>query len=210
MNNERGRLRMQLAASIPARLIAVALLTVALAACTTAAPTATPTAVPVPTPSPTAAPTLPASTPTLAPTPAATVVAGDPACTPADLKASHGLVEGAAGSRLTEVILVSAIACSVDAFPALGLRDASGDALVGAASSGPGRIELGPGAAYSSNVRLANWCAPEPAFPLQLEIIIGGDELAVTGTSFPEEGDLPPCNGTGGPILEATAWAASP
>jgi hypothetical protein len=59
------------------------------------------------------------------PTPAATQAAGAPACTPADLKAEHGLVEGAAGSTLTTVLLTTAIACSIDAFPAMGLRDAS-------------------------------------------------------------------------------------
>ncbi len=119
-------------------------------------------------------------------------------------------MEGAAGSRITEVVLVSAVACSIDAFPALGLRDATDAALVGAPSSGPGRIDLVAGTAYTSNVRLANWCAAQPAFPLTLEIVLSGAELAVTGTSFPDEGDLPPCNGSGGPILEGTAWTATP
>jgi hypothetical protein len=180
---------------------------VVLAACSPAAPTVAPTA--VSTPPPTLAPTLPVSTPSAAPT-AAPTAAGSAACEPADLKASHGLVEGAAGSVLTEVILVSAVACSIDAFPALGLRDAAGAALLGAPSSGPGRIELAPGTGYSTNVRLSNWCAPEPAFPLALEVVIGGAELDVTGTSFPEEGNLPPCNGEGGPILEGTDWTATP
>ncbi len=186
-------------------------LTAMLVACTptpatTTAPTVpAATSTPAPTPTPTAAPTAEP------PTPAVTQVAGTPACTAADLKAAHGLVEGAAGSRLTTVLLTTAIACSIDAFPAMGLRDASDAILVGAASGGPGRIDLAAGGGYESNVRLANWCADQPDFPLTLEVVLGADELPVTGGSFPEEGDLPPCTGDGGPILEATAWeAASP
>ncbi len=179
------------------------------------------------TPSPSATPAATASPPSAAPTaaipgtvppateepvatPEDTGSAGTPACPLADLKASHGLVEGAAGSVLTEVVLVSASTCSVDAFPALALRDATGGALIGAPSAGPGAIDLVAGVAYTSEVRLANWCAPEPAFPVSLEIVMGSEELTVTGTSFPTEGDLPPCNGEGGPILEATAWTPTP
>jgi hypothetical protein len=143
------------------------------------------------------------------PTAVDTGSAGTPPCLLADLKASHGLIEGAAGSRLTEVVLVAAETCSVDAFPAFRLRDASGAGLVGGTSAGPGAIDLVPGVAYTSEARVANWCAPEPAFPLALEIVLGEQELAVTGGSFPEEGDLPPCSGDGAPILEGTAWTPS-
>ena len=128
----------------------------------------------------------------------------------ADLKASHGRVEGAAGSLMTEAVLVSETTCSVDAFPALGLRDASGAGLIGGTSASPGAIDLVAGVAYTSDVRLANWCAPEPEFPLDLVIVLGTEELSVTGSAFPDEGDLPPCNGEGGPILEATGWEPAP
>ncbi|HXG25357.1 MAG TPA: hypothetical protein VNL94_00675 [Candidatus Binatia bacterium] len=151
----------------------------------------------------TAAPSLPVETPqpTLPP------AASEP-CTAADLKASHGLVEGAAGSVLTEVVLVAAVTCSIDAFPLFGLRDANGAALIGGASGGPGRIDVSPDASYTSGVRLANWCQPEPAFPLELVIRIGSDELVVTGGSFPEEAaGMPPCSGeSSAPLLEGSAW----
>lgn len=148
----------------------------------------------------------------LAPLPTAgdTGSAGTPACAVADLKASHGLVEGAAGSRLTEIVLVSSATCSIDAYPSLGLRDADGDALLSGPALGTGGIDLVPGVANVSQVRLANWCAPEPAFPLVLEVIVAGVELPVSGGSFPDEGDLPPCNGDGGPILEGSAWQQQP
>ena len=131
-------------------------------------------------------------------------------CAAADLKASHGLVEGAAGSRLTEVVLVSALPCSIDAFPVLGLRDADGDAVVGGIPAGSGRLDLVAGRAYTSAVRIADWCLPEPAFPLTLLIRLGAEELPVTGGSFPdEEGGMPQCSGGPAPILEGGPWTAS-
>jgi hypothetical protein len=170
-------------------------------------PSASPTA--SPTPTFTSAPTLePSAEPTAPPTTVPTAAAAA-ACTAADLKASHGLVEGAAGSRLTTVVLVAQVACSIDAYPAFALRDSGGSALVGGTAGGPGTIELDPDASYQSDVRLANWCASDPAFPVKLELKIGAEEVAVTGSSFPEEGDMPPCNGGGGPVLEAGAWAVS-
>lgn len=194
------------------RLTSVLVLAVAVLGCT---PTATqPPSVGPTTTTASVAPTAGASTPaeTLAPLPTAidTGSAGTPPCIVADLKASHGLVEGAAGSRLTEVIIVSAVTCSIDAYPTLGIRDADGTALLGGPAIGPGGIDLVPGVAHVSQVRLSNWCAPEPAFPLELEVIIDGAELPVTGGSFPDDGDLPPCNGDGGPILEGSAWLQQP
>ena len=143
-------------------------------------------------------------------TPAGSATAGVPACTSADVKASHGLVEGAAGSRLTTVVLVASMPCSVGAFPAMGLRDAVGTALVGAPAGGSGRLDLVAGGVYESEVRLANWCAAEPTFPLSLVLSLPAEQVTVTGGSFPDESDLPPCNGGAGPILEAGAWAPSP
>jgi hypothetical protein len=144
------------------------------------------------------------------PSPAGSQAAAAPPCEPANLKSQHGLVEGAAGSRLTTVVLVPVAPCSVDAFPAIGLRDSTGAILIGAPAAGPGRLNLVAGGAYESIVRFANWCAPEPAFPLSLVLLIHGDELTVTGSSFPDDGDLPTCSGEGGPILEAGGWAALP
>ena len=143
-------------------------------------------------------------------TPEPTSIAAAPACAATDLKASHDLVEGAAGSRLTTVLLVAARTCSVDAFPAMGLRDAHGAELVGSAAGGSGRIDLDPNVSYSSAVRLANWCNPDPSFPLALVVRLGTGEVGVTGSSFPDQGDMPPCNGAGGPVLEAGAWQATP
>jgi hypothetical protein len=203
MADRRGMFR------IAAAPFAAAVLALGLAACAT--PAVAPTAVPTvaPTPVVTSVPTATTPPPTVLPTVAETGIANAPACTAADLKASHGLVEGAAGSRLTTVVLVAATTCSVDLYPALGLRDANGGELVGSAASGPGRIDLEPNASYQSDVRLANWCGLDPAFPIALELRLGAEELTVTGSSFPEEGDMPPCNGGGGAVLEAGSWEAA-
>jgi Protein of unknown function (DUF4232) len=191
--------------------IATMFLALSVAACGQSSPSGTPAAAPTASPAATETPT-PSTEATIAPLPTVvdTGTAGTPPCAVADLKASHGLVEGAAGSRITDVVLVSAGTCSVDAFPALRLRDSGGAALILGPSTGPGAIDLVPGVAYTSNVRVANWCAPDPSFPVSLSIVLGTDELAVTGGSFPEDGDPPPCNGDTGPRLEGTAWTPSP
>jgi len=202
----RGSARTRAAAPFLAGVLALGL--VACSATRTAAPTVEPTI--APTPTPTVVPTESAPPPTEPGTPVPSVVSGGVACSPADLKASHDLVEGGAGSRFTNVVLVTASRCSVDAFPAMGLRDAHGAELVGSASGGPGRIDLDPNVSYTSAIRFDNWCDPEPAYPVALVIRLGAAEVAVSGSSFPGEGDMPPCNGPGGPTLQAGAWEAAP
>jgi hypothetical protein len=208
MADRRGRTPIRAAAPF----LAVVVL---LAACSSTPPpsVATPTASPAVTSAPSIAASVapPSITPSPSAPPAETQASGAAQCEPADLKASHGRVEGAAGSSFTTVVLSPRIACSVDLFPAFGLRDANGSVLVGGAASGPGRIDLDPALTYETNVRLANWCADDPVFPLRFELILGGATEAVRGGSFPEEGDVPPCNGqTAGRILEATSWEAAP
>jgi Domain of unknown function (DUF4232) len=202
MADRRGIARTRAAAPFIA-----AVLMLCIAACTS-----TPTSPPTPEPSiaATIAPSIPPETsiPSVEITPAPTTVAAAPACTAADLKASHDIVEGAAGSRLTTVVLVAQSTCSVDLYPAMGLRDANGSELVGSTSGGAGKLDLDPEISYSSAVRLANWCNPEPAFPVALVVRLGAAEVPVTGSSFPDQGDMPPCNGSGGPVLESGPWEA--
>jgi hypothetical protein len=205
----RGSARTRAAAPFLAVMLAVGL--GACSATPSVAPVSSPTIAPsipptAPTAGPTEATTQPPESPSAAPSPVSVAAA----CTASALKASHDLVEGAAGSRLTTVVLVSAQPCSVDLYPAMGIRDADGRELVGSVAAGQGRIDLKPNSSYSSAVQLANWCNPEPSFPLALVIRIGAEEVGVSGSSFPEEGDMPPCNGGGGPTLSAGAWEAMP
>jgi hypothetical protein len=173
---------------------------------------------PTPTPTPT-----PAQPPTASPS--ATIVptdAGSPgpsssatgpaaaACATADVKVSHGIVEGTAGSRDTEVILVAAVRCALPAWPALILRDGRGADRADSSVGGSDRIVVQPGGTYATAVQFSNWCAAEPAFPLPLVLVLDGGSVAVTGGPFPEDGDLPPCTGGDVPSLNATAWTATP
>ena len=194
------------------RLPGATLLSVVVLALVAACGAPTPTLVPNVTTGPTIGPAtdVPVASAPIATTAPPPTAAGVAACTAADLKASHGLLEGAAGSVLFEVVLVAATPCSVDAFPTLGIRDSSGRAVVGGVAGGSGRIDLSPASSYSSAVRLSNWCATDPAFPLTLEIRLGAEELAVTGPLFEDSSNLPPCNGEGGADLEAQAWTAGP
>jgi hypothetical protein len=207
MADRRRTYRTRAAAPLLAGLLGLGIAACAPSSPATASPFQTITPGPVVTqlPSPSLAPTESA---TSAPTPSG--IAAAPACTAADLKASHDLVEGAAGSRGTAVLLVAASRCSVDLYPAMGIRDANGRELVGSTAGGVGRIDLAPNGSYTSLVRFADWCNPDPAFPLTLVVRIGAEEVGVTGSSFPDEGDMPPCNGGGGPVLEAGAWEAAP
>lgn len=142
--------------------------------------------------------------------PVETVMAVTVPCDLSDLKASHGLVEASGDSRLTDVVLVSAGRCSVNLFPAVRLRDAVGGAIADAPSAGPGRFDLVPDIAYTSQVRLTSWCEPEPAFPLTLALVVADGFIEVTGSSFPEDGELPPCATGGETVLEASAWNPVP
>jgi len=205
MADRRGRARTRAAAPYLAGLMALAS-----AACS-AFPSTTPSAATAapPTEAVTAAATEPAAQ-TAAATPAPSSTSEAPVCTASDLKASHGLVEGAAGSRVTTVVLVAVSACSLDVYPAMAIHDGAGGELVASTTAGSGRVDLDPDASYASDVRFANWCGPEPTFPLTLVILIGGAELTATGSSFPDAGAMPPCSGNGGPVLEASPWSPAP
>jgi len=200
---------MTLAPRLLPRLLLAGCVAVSLVACGPATPTASPAPAATLAPA-TAAPTLtPTAASTIAPTAAPTLAAGTTPCGVADLKASHGLVEGAAGSIITEVVLEANATCTVETSPSLGLQDKTGSALITATPAGAGSIQLAAGAAYTTEVRIANWCKPEPAFPLALVLWIDGEKLVVSGGSYPEDG-MPGCLGSGGVRLESTAWVPQP
>lgn len=198
--------------TLAARLLLGGFLAAALVGCGPATGTASPApaVTPIPTGEGTPAATVTPATPSPVPTPTAgATAAGALSCGVADLKASHGLVDGAAGSIITEVVLVADTACTIETSPSLGLQDKSGTALITATPAGPGSIELVSGDSYTTQIRIANWCSPEPAFPLALILWIDSEKLVVGGGSFPD-GGMPGCLGTGGVRLESTPWVASP
>lgn len=192
-------------------LLGAAVLGLLLGACA-----ASPTSSPVdgsPAPGPTGAPSASA---TAGPTDVASVEpsseASGPtgaACTALDLKVSHGLVEGTAGSRDTEVVLVTAVRCAVPASPAFAIRDAAGATVALSTPAGQDVLVVRPGGRYASDVQFANWCGDDPDYPLTLELRLDGESIAVTDGPFPESGDVPPCTAGDAPTLSASAWAPS-
>ena len=215
VNDRRGHASVPAAAPLRGASMVLLAIPLLLVACQTS-PSIVPTII-----TPSVAPTVVATTlptappvtsgPTAATTLSPTAVAGAQTCSVAGLKASHGLVEGGAGSVFTTVVLVASVPCSIDLWPAFGLKDGSGNVLVNAVSGGPGRIDLDPELSYQSNVRMANWCGNDPAYPLTFELLTGGAEVKVTGGSFPEEGSLPQCSGeNAGKTFDAQPWEVVP
>lgn len=171
--------------------------------------TATPASATV---APTIPPSLPAATVGPIDTPVETAGAGRSSCAPSDVKVSHGLVVGDGDVRQTDVVMVTAAACSVDAIPGVQVRDGAGN-LVAQRAAAPEVvvIVLTSGVAYTAEVQISNWCIGEPMLPLTLEItLVDEQSVMVTGSSFPDETDLPPCVGAGEPVLNATGWVATP
>jgi len=170
--------------------------------------TAAPRSVEPETPAPTV---VPAESEAPEPTDTDTGTPGTPPCAIDELKASRGITEVDADERVTEVVLVAAGTCSVDAYPTLLLQDAKEHILVAANPAGGGGIDLVGGVAYSSEVRISNWCLDEPDYPVSIGVVQGIGTLLVTGDSFPDEGDLPPCvHEDADPVLSGTAWQPSP
>lgn len=214
MTNRRGAG----AAPRPAATIAlVATLTLLVTACGTATPTASPLPV-LPTAAPrTAAELTPEPTPVPAeseppePTDDDIGTPGTPPCPINELKASHGSTQVDADDRVTELVLVAAGTCSIDAWPELVLEDGRGKLLISAPAGGQGGIDLVGGVAYTSQVRLSNWCLGDPSYPVTIGIIHGVQTLKVSGDSFPEEGALPACaHEDADPELTGTAWQPAP
>jgi hypothetical protein len=196
----------------------IAVTAVVMAGCGTALPSATALpALPVhttpaePTPESPQPTMVPVESDEPEPSDADTGSPGTPPCDVGALKASRGITEVRADERVTEVLLVAADTCSIDAYPALLLEDSGGTVLVAVSSAGPGGIDLVPGVAYTSEVRLANWCLGDPAYPVSIGIIHGIATVVVTGDSFPDEGDLPPCaHEDADPVLSGSAWQPRP
>jgi hypothetical protein len=186
-----------------------------LAGCSTAVPTASPlpSLPPAPSALPTEAedtfdiPSLVPDTDPPEPTDNDTGSPGTPACEVGSVKASHGLIESDGDDRTTEVVIVAADTCSVDAYPALLLEASDKQLLVHAAAAGAGAIDLVGGVAYTSQVSISNWCI-DAAFPVEIRIEHEGSAIVVTGDSFPDDANLPPCvHQDAHPVLNATAWA---
>lgn len=150
---------------------------------------------------------LPTDPPVDEPAPTATDdgTAGTPPCEVFDLKVSHGLVEATPEARSTELVLVAGITCSIDASATLRMVDASGTSLATGEPGGSGALDLVPGVAYKSEVSVRSWCEDDPAFPVNLRLVVSTGEVDVTGDAF-LDGDVPDCVDGVVLTIEATAW----
>lgn len=150
-----------------------------------------------------------------APTPTPVGVSSDSpsglvSCDTPDLALEHGIADGAAGSRFTTLTLsvTGPEPCSLPAIPTVELIDVNGlRVMVGAPTGAVDTIDLQPGALAASTIQFSNWCVEPTAEPLSLRLEVGDGFAPVAGGPFPNPGQLPPCNGPGGPMLTGTAWA---
>ena len=177
---------------------AVVVLTIVAAGCVTPAPTTAPTASPV---AATASP-VPASAPVVSPTP--TPIPGTIACDPAQLAASIVSWEGAAGSRIGDVELVShaTAACTISTLATPNLIDGAGATLIpGQPPSGGAVAMIAPNAVYRTEVKTSNYCGAAPTPPVSVSFVFpsGGGTVAAAPVSATDTGGIPPCNGPGGP-----------
>jgi hypothetical protein len=166
-------------------------------------PSATPSQGPKPSPSASTHPAASAA-PTLALAP----------CNAADLVAGIVGWEGAAGSRIAEVELENTAAtCLVPDAPGLRLIDGRGTILIDSAtlpSSSPA-----PSAGWSklslianTQVRVANYCGPQPADPIEIDFVLPGGGTLVAKPIHPASSAnaIPPCNGPNGPEIDMNGW----
>ncbi|HJP89392.1 MAG TPA: hypothetical protein VJ850_10195 [Candidatus Limnocylindrales bacterium] len=199
----------------PRLLLGLAVVATLLVACSTTAPSPSP--LPSLPPAPAATPTdvpdtfdIPSFTPETDPPEPTDTDTGSPGTPPCDIdavKASHGLIDSDGDDRTTEVVLVAADTCSIDAYPELSLADSKGHVVAQADAAGAGAIDLVGGVAYTTEVRVSNWCI-DVAPPVAIRIAHDGASIVVTGDSFPDPDNLPPCvHQDAPPVLSGTAWA---
>jgi hypothetical protein len=180
-----------------------------------AATTPEPTASPSTTPKPKAS-----ARPTATAQPMASAgTATTPGCRPGDLSARITAWDGAAGSRIAEIELRNdaTIACTVGEPTALRLVAADGTVLIDSAKTGGtpspspdgAAVTIAAGAAVRTDVRVANYCGPEPKAPIGVSLTLpqpSGTILARPASGVSSAEAVPPCNGPIGADIEMNGW----
>jgi hypothetical protein len=123
-------------------------------------------------------------------------VADLPACAAEDLAAFLGSWGAAAGTdySLAAVFNQGAESCMLNGSPELQLLDAHGS-LLATGDRWPDAevIELPAGWAAVTYIGFADWCQPPPKLPLQFDLRIGGDRMALAPTSELSAIAVPSC-----------------
>ena len=173
---------------------------------------------PDPSPSPSPSPKAsPRSTP--AALPMASVAATTPTCGAVELSARITAWDGAAGSRIAEVELRNdaTAACIVAEPSALRLIASDGTVLIDSAKTGgmpsasPGEpaLKVAAGASVRTDVRVANYCGPEPKGSIGVSFNLpgsGGTVVAIPAAGVSSADAIPPCNGPIGADIEMNGW----
>jgi len=120
------------------------------------------------------------------------------ACRAADLLGFAGIGGAAAGTEFTPLVLVniSGLDCILPIEPVVELRDGNGNLLVQTSQTGlsPDTVVLPSNATAQTMLGLADWCQPAPLEPLSLDVLIGGERLALTPPHIDPPVGLPGCN----------------
>lgn len=182
--------------------VAAVLLATVAVGCVAPAPTSAPKASLVAATASPAPPSLPPTAPPVSPTP--TPIPGTAACNPAQLVAKVVSWEGAAGSRIGDVELLSqaTVACTIPTVATPNLVDGSGAILIaGPPPTGGGLAVLAPNAVFRTEVKTSNYCGAAPTAPVTVSFVFpsGGGTIAATPVSPTDAGGIPPCNGPGSP-----------
>jgi len=135
--------------------------------------------------------------------------------------------QGAAGSRIADVTMTntSGHACLIIielsklqpiSIPGLALVDSSGTVLIGPGSrpspspvTSTDSIRVEPGASLRTQVRVANYCGPDPKPPIDIRLTLpgaGGDVMAKPAPGVSSANAIPPCNGPNGPEIDMNGW----
>ena len=133
------------------------------------------------------------------------------ACDPASLAARISGWEGAAGSRIADVVLVNQgpSACLLEAMARPQLVDGRGEVLIdGRAPTDRATVPLEPGATVRTLVEASNLCKPAPTPPVSVAFVMTDGQRLVAAPLTPDDATVPPCNGSAAPaVIDMHPWA---
>jgi hypothetical protein len=144
------------------------------------------------------------------------VAAAVPACSATQLSARIVDWQGAAGSRIADVVIVntSFAKCSLRDFPRVVMVSARAKAMMSGklASTTAHTHGLGPLAFLKTEVSASNYCGPAYAKPVTLAFVLPGTAGGVVAIplSPTDDSGVPPCNGAPGSAgqISMHAWHA--
>ena len=187
-------------------------------------PTSSPSAAlsSAPSAAPTSAPSSALASPkTASQAPASVAPAGPAACPGSTLSGRILDWQGAAGSRIADVLVTNtgSTPCYVRGTPGLELIDANGRVLIGsnASEAAPPSVapsdptfDLAAGGTVKTMVQVSNYCGAPGTMPIRIRFNLpasGGSFTANPGPGVSSAEAIPPCNGPGSPAhIAMNGW----